>query len=293
MENGLDELIVQKLGLRAEPLEIDDWRELLYRIKNPHHEVTVGVVGKYVQHRDAYKSVYEALDHAGIANGARVVVRRIESEEVEQEGAERLLAGVDGILVPGGFGHRGIEGKIDAIRFARTRTIPFFGLCLGMQCAVIEFARNRLGLAGANSTEFDRQTDHPVICLMEEQRSVTDYGATMRLGSYPCELATGSLAARCYGRKLICERHRHRYELNNEYRARLAVAGMAASGVYAERDLVEIIELVDHPWFLAVQFHPEFKSKPTAAHPLFRSFVAAALERREAAKLEAAGTDDG
>jgi CTP synthase len=231
--------------------------------------------------RDAYKSVYEALDHAGIANRTRVLVERVEAEEVDSHGADAILAGVDGILVPGGFGMRGIEGKIEAIRYARMQRIPYFGICLGMQCAVVESARNELGLKDANSTEFDSDTSHPVIAMMEEQQSVHDRGGTMRLGAYPCVLTPGSLADRAYAANLIHERHRHRYELNNEYRKAFQERGLVATGVSPDGTIVEIMERVDHPWFLAVQFHPEFKSKPTKAHPLFRDFVAAALKRRK------------
>jgi CTP synthase len=284
VENKLDELIVEKLHLRARPLEIGDWRGLLQRILNPAHEVTIAVVGKYIKHHDAYKSVYEALDHAGIALASRVLVRKVEAEEVEREGAERVLSGVDGILVPGGFGDRGIAGKIEAIRFAREREIPFFGICLGLQCATIEFARNVVGLADANTTEIERNCRHPVVCMLDEQYHITDLGGTMRLGSYPCALVEGSQAHRCYGSLLIHERHRHRYEFNNEYRQQFEANGWVISGTSPDGKLVEVIELKDHPWFVAVQCHPEFKSKPTKAHPLFRGFVEASLARREERK---------
>ncbi len=254
------------------------------RIMNPKHEVRIAVVGKYMKHRDSYKSVYESLDHAGIAHRARVLVVRVEAEEVSARGGEALLGGVDGILVPGGFGMRGIEGKIEAIRFARTHQIPFFGICLGMQCAVIEFARSILELDEANSTEFDKTTDHPVIALMENQRSVQQLGGTMRLGAWPCMLAPDRLARRAYGAEQISERHRHRYEFNNEYRKAFEQHGLIATGTSPDGVIVEIVELRNHPWFLAVQFHPEFQSKPTRAHPLFRDFVGAALQRREASR---------
>lgn len=280
VEHGLDELIVRKLGLKAGPLNLEPWYELLHRIRNPKTEVSIAVVGKYVEHRDAYKSIYEALDHAGIAHQALVRVERVHSEKVEQEGPDRLLAGVDGILVPGGFGERGIEGKVEAIRYAREKKIPFFGICLGMQCAVIEFARHVVGLAGAHSTEFNKDTPHPVICLLDEQRSVVDKGGTMRLGAYPAVLVPGSLAAKAYGSLEISERHRHRYEFNNAYRAQLAEFGLRVTGTSPDGKLVEIVELDDHPWFVAVQFHPEFKSQPTRAHPLFRAFIEAALKAR-------------
>jgi CTP synthase len=287
VSNGLDDIIVKRLSLKAASLDINDWRELVNRIRHPNHEVRIAVVGKYMRHRDAYKSVYESLDHAGIANRARVIIQRVEAEEVTGKGAESYLAGVEGILVPGGFGMRGIEGKIEAIRFARTQRIPFFGICLGMQCASIEFARSVLGHEDANSTEFDRTTQNPVILLMEEQASVSQRGGTMRLGKYPCALAPDSLARKAYGRVLIDERHRHRYEFNNAYRKAFAAHGLVATGLSPDGNLVEIVELSGHPWFLAVQFHPEFKSKPTEAHPLFRDFIAAALARHEATRAEA------
>jgi CTP synthase len=286
VRNGLDEILVKRLGLRAGPLEIGDWHDLLDRVMHPTHEVRIAVVGKYMKHRDAYKSVYESLDHAGIANRARVIVHQVEAEEVSGRGAEAILGGVDGILVPGGFGMRGIEGKIEAIRYARTRGVPFFGICLGMQCAAVEFARSVLGLEDANSTEFDKNTRHPVISLMDDQSRVRQRGGTMRLGAWPCDLAPDSLAWQAYGSDQISERHRHRYEFNNAYRKQFAEYGFTATGVSPDGSLVEIIELPEHPWFLAVQFHPEFKSKPTKAHPLFRDFVAAALLRRETTRAE-------
>jgi CTP synthase len=284
VNHGLDEILVNRLRLKASPLDLSDWREMVDRIMQPKHEVRIAVVGKYMKHRDSYKSVYEALDHAGIANRTRVLVVRVEAEEVDSRGAAALLGGVDGILVPGGFGMRGIEGKIEAIRYARTRDIPFFGICLGLQCAVVEFARNVLGLEDANSTEFDKNTNHPVIWLMEEQQSVVDRGGTMRLGSWPCALTQHSLARKAYGVDLIQERHRHRYELNNAYRERFAEHGLVASGTSPDHTIVEIIERLNHPWFVSVQFHPEFKSKPTKAHPLFRDFIAAALRQRDASR---------
>jgi CTP synthase len=284
VDNKLDELIVEKLNLRARPLEIDDWRKLLQRILHPAHEVAVAVVGKYIKHHDAYKSVYEALDHAGIALDSRVLVRKVEAEEIEREGAERVLSGMDGILVPGGFGDRGIAGKIEAIGFARERKIPFFGICLGLQCATIEFARDVVGLADANSTEMDRNCHHPVVCMLDKQYAITNLGGTMRLGSYPCRLLEGSRAHQAYGSLEVRERHRHRYEFNNQYRSQFEAHGVVVSGTSPDGKLVEVIELRDHPWFVAVQCHPEFKSKPTQAHPLFRGFIQASLSRREAKK---------
>jgi CTP synthase len=284
MENKLDDLIVEKLNLRAAPLDISDWRAMLQRVFDPKYEVNIAVVGKYIKYQDAYKSIYEALDHAGIALSSRVIVRRVESEEIEQDGPERVLGGVDGILVPGGFGYRGVGGKVEAIRFARERQIPFFGICLGLQCAVIEFARNVLGLEDANTTEIDSTCRYPVVCLLDEQYSITQMGGTMRLGLYPTALKEGSLAAAAYGGTLVQERHRHRYEFNNVYRQQFIANGMSFSGASPDGKLVEVIELPSHPWFLAVQCHPEFRSKPTQSHPLFRSFIKASLERRERRK---------
>ena len=284
-DNKLDALIVEKLNLtQARPLDMSDWRNMLDRMRTPAHEVTIAFVGKYVKHRDAYKSVYESLDHAGIANHAKVKVVRIESDKLAAEGAAQALANVDGLLVPGGFDKRGIEGKIDAIRFARETGLPFFGLCLGLQCATIEFARNVAGLDGANSTEFDKETPHPVVCLLEEQQGITNIGGTQRLGAYPCHLKAGTKARAAYGADVVSERHRHRYEVNNNYRDRLAAHGMVFSGTSPSGDLVEAIELSGHPWFVAVQAHPEFLSKPTKAHPLFRDFIGASLERRRSKK---------
>lgn len=286
LNNRLDDLIVEKLNLKAKPIEIDDWRNLLQRIMHPAHEVTIAVVGKYIKHQDAYKSIYESLDHAGIALSSRVLVRRVDSEEIEREGPEPLLGGVDGILVPGGFGYRGINGKIEAIRYARERSVPFFGICLGLQCAVIEFARNVVKLDDANTTEIDPNCRHPVVCMLDEQFNVTHKGGTMRLGSYPCTLTDGSKAHQAYGTLKVEERHRHRYEFNNQYRQQFAANGLAVTGASPDGQLVEVVEIPKHPWFLAVQCHPEFKSKPTKAHPLFRGFVEAALKRREGKKSD-------
>jgi CTP synthase len=281
VENKLDDLIVRKLGLQAKELKLDDWRDLLHRMRNPREEISIAVVGKYAEHRDAYKSIYESLDHAGIAENTQIRIQRIQAEEVEREGPERLLSGYDGILIPGGFGERGIEGKVESIRFARERKIPFFGICLGMQCAAIEFARNVVGLAGAHSTEFSKDTPHPVICLLDEQKSITDKGGTMRLGAQPAALDPKSHAREWYGTDAISERHRHRYEFNNVYRSQFSAHGMMFAGTSPDGSLVEILELPSHPWFVSVQFHPEFKSKPTAAHPLFHGFVAAAVAKHQ------------
>ena len=282
VDNKLDKLIVQKLAIKAGALELTDWRELLHGLRNPRHEISIAVVGKYAEHRDAYKSVYEAIDHGGMQHAAQIRIGRIQSEDVKREGPERLLSGYDGILVPGGFGVRGMEGMIEATRFAREKRIPFFGICLGMQSAVIEFGRNVVQLDGANSTEFDKETQHPVICLLEEQQGVTDMGGTMRLGAQPTMLAESSLAHLAYGDLEVSERHRHRYEFNSNYRQQYSAHGMEISGNSPDNSLVEIVEVADHPWFLAVQFHPEFKSQPTKAHPLFAAFVRAAIEKRKA-----------
>ena len=273
-------MIVRKLNLPAGTLDLDDWRDLLHRLRNPKHEISIAVVGKYTEHKDAYKSIYESIEHGGIHHEAQVRVGRIQSEAVEREGPERLLSGYDGILVPGGFGERGIEGKVQAIRFARERGIPFLGICLGMQTAVIEFARNVAGLENAHSTEFDKDTPHPVICLLEDQKTVTEKGGTMRLGKQLAVLAEDSTARSCYQADEVWERHRHRFEFNYIYRQQFAAHGMEVSGTSPDGKLVEIVELPGHPWFVAVQFHPEFKSQPTKAHPLFAGFVGAAIDRR-------------
>ena len=290
VDNELDELIVKGLGLQAESLVLDDWRDLLQRLRNPENEISIAVVGKYAAHRDAYKSIYEALDHAGIAHRTQVRIQPIQSEQIEAEGPERLLATYDGILVPGGFGERGIEGKVEAIRFARERGIPMLGICLGMQCAVIEFARNVVNLEGAHSSEFDKDSPHPVICLLDDQKTITDKGGTMRLGAQRARLDPESHAYACYGVDEVSERHRHRYEFNNSYRKQFAAHNMRFSGTSPDDKLVEIIELMDHPWFVAVQFHPEFKSKPTQSQPLFSGFVEAAVRYHAARATRSQGT---
>ena len=280
-ENRLDALICEKLKLPNNKPDLTDWHDLLQGLRNPKHEISIAVVGKYAEHSDAYKSIYEALDHAGMAHGTQIRVARIRSEDVESEGPERLLAGFDGLLVPGGFGERGIEGKVAAIRYAREKGIPFFGICLGLQCAVVEFARHVCGLTEAHSTEFEKDTIHPVICLLDDQKTKTDKGGTMRLGAQPAKLKEGSRAEQCYGTSNISERHRHRYEFNNVYRQQFTAHGLLISGTSPDESLVEIVEIPSHPWFLAVQYHPEFKSKPTAAHPLFAGFVEAGLNHRK------------
>lgn len=281
---GLDQLVVDLFGLNKPMPARNVWAELSRRIRNPAHTVKIGVVGKYIELQDAYKSVYESVTHAGIANNAKVEVVRIDAEDLEKRGGTTLLRGLDGILVPGGFGDRGTEGKIIAARYAREKKVPYYGLCLGLQIAVIEFCRNVLKLQGANSTEFDPVSPHPVINMMEEQKKIVDKGATMRLGSYECALTPGSKAAKAYKAESVRERHRHRYEVNNAYVGQIQRAGLLVSGINPRRNLVEIVELKDHPFFLAVQFHPEFQSKPLHAHPLFTAFIAAALKKRKPAK---------
>ena len=276
-KEGLDELVISILGLDAPTPKQDDWEEVVHRLLNPKHKIKIGMVGKYMDLQDSYLSVNESIVHGGIRNDCEVEVSYIDAEEIEKNGPEALLSELDGILVPGGFGDRGTEGKIIASQYARENNLPYFGLCLGMQIAVIDFARNKVGLEKANSTEFDPNTPHPVIDIMLDQKKVMEKGASMRLGACPCELKIGSLAAQAYGKEEVSERHRHRFEFNNAYRKQLEDAGLRISGVNPDRDLVEIIEIENHPWFLAVQFHPEFQSKPNKAHPLFASFIEAAL----------------
>ncbi len=283
LENeGVDQLVLKHFGLDHLPQLENGWDEVVRILKYPKHRVEIAVVGKYIELQDAYKSVYESLVHGGIANDCAVEIHRIDSEKLEDTENYQALMHVDGILVPGGFGSRGIEGKIEAVRIARESGIPYFGLCLGMQVAVIEFARNVAGLEGAHSGEFAENTPFPVIDLMPEQKGVTDKGATMRLGAYPCKLTDGSISAKAYNQELISERHRHRYEFNNDYQTQLEEAGLLVAGVNPDRHLVEIVENPEHPWFVGVQFHPEFKSKPRKAHPLFASFIKAALSRQNA-----------
>jgi CTP synthase len=280
-KEGMDQLVLDLLGLKNPAPKKNIWVEIVRRLLTPKHEVTIGVVGKYIELQDAYKSVYESVTHAGIANNCKVNIRRIDAEDLQKKGGIRLLHGLDGILVPGGFGDRGIAGKIAAAKWARERKVPYYGLCLGLQIAVIEFSRNVLKLPGANSTEFDARAPDPVINMMEEQKKIIDKGATMRLGSYECALTPGTQAAKAYTVASVRERHRHRYEVNNAYVSRLQRAGLVVSGINPRRNLVEIIELKNHPWFVAVQFHPEFRSKPNRAHPLFAAFIAAAIKHRK------------
>jgi CTP synthase len=288
---GLDAVVCRELHLETAEPDLEGWRSMVDHMARPSGNVTIGVVGKYVDLPDAYLSVVEALRHGGTANDVSVEVRWIPSDAVDGLLAESYLTGVDGILVPGGFGIRGVEGKIQSIRHARENDIPFLGLCLGLQCAVIEYARNVVGYKDANSTEFDPTTSHPVIDLMESQQEVEDKGGTMRLGIYPAKLDDGSLAARLYGEPLIYERHRHRWEVNNRYRKDLEEAGLVMSGVSPDGRLVEMIELADHPFFIASQFHPELKSRPDAPHPLFAGFIRAAVDHRlgEVSPVESIG----
>jgi len=280
-KEGLDDIVVSHLKLDAPAPDMTEWENLVRRIHSITGSVEIAIVGKYVALHDAYLSIVEALGHAGIDAEREVKIRWVNAEDVTSENVDELLRGVHGVLVPGGFGDRGIEGKITAIRWAREKRVPFFGICLGMQVAVVEFARHVVGLAGANSSEIDPSTPYPVIDLLPEQKDIEDLGGTMRLGLYPCKIAPGSLAARAYGEELVYERHRHRYEFNNTYREQIEAAGLRVSGTSPDGRLVEMIELPDHPWFLAVQFHPEFTSRPNRPQPLFREFVGAAIRHAE------------
>ena len=285
-EAGLDAVVCRKLDLETDPPDLADWEAMVLRMDEAKDEVTIGLVGKYVDLPDAYLSVVESLKHAAAANGAAVTIRWIPAEEVDGLLAESHLEGLDGILVPGGFGIRGIEGKIEAIRHAREHDVPFLGLCLGLQCAVIEFGRSILGHPNANSTEFDPTTPDPVIDLMEDQNDVEDMGGTMRLGIYPAKLTPGTITERLYGESVVYERHRHRWEVNNRYRNELEEGGLVLAGISPDDRLVEIIELPGHPFFIGSQFHPEFKSRPDNPHPLFDGFMAAALKRRRRTSME-------
>ena len=281
MQSGLPRRIFDQL--RIEPkreADVSDWERMLEVVREPQHTIEIAVSGKYIELHDAYKSIYESLNHAGIANKAKIKLRKVSAEAVYNDGAEKHLAGVDGILVPGGFGERGFEGKIASIKFARENKIPFLGICYGMQAAVVEYARAKLGITDATTTEYDPQAANPVISLMEEQKRVNDKGGTMRLGAFDCALKAGTRAHNAYGKDMISERHRHRFELNNAYRSRLVEAGMVMSGVNPKLDLVEIVELPDHPFFVGVQFHPEYKTKPLQPQPLFRDFIAAAVAQK-------------
>ncbi|WP_324676587.1 CTP synthase [Hymenobacter sp. GOD-10R] len=283
LKEQLDDRVIKKLKLTggSPSPDLEAWKDFLGRLKNPTEEVTIALVGKYVELPDAYKSINESFIHAGAQNECKVTVRSIQSEHINVDNVAQLLHGVDGVLVAPGFGERGFEGKVAAIKYVREKGIPFFGICLGMQCAVVEFARNVLKLEGASSTEMDAQTPHPVINMMEEQKAITQKGGTMRLGSYNCELRKGSKAAKAYGRNHVSERHRHRYELNNDYLGQFEEAGLIASGLNPDTGLVEVIELRDHPWFVAGQFHPELKSTVQNPHPLFVRFVRAAIQHHK------------
>ncbi len=274
-KQGLDDLILNRLHLKKEDKDLTAWQEnVVDRLKHPRGEVNIAVVGKYIALPDAYKSIYEALVHGGVANSVRVNINKVDSEDLEKgKNLDKYLGQSHGILIPGGFGSRGIEGKIKAVQYAREKGIPFFGICLGMQIATIEFARNVCGMKGASSTEFNAGTEYPVISLLEEQRKVKDLGATMRLGAYACRLTKASSSFKAYKRENISERHRHRYEFNNKYKKKMERKGLVFAGVNVSKELVEIIEIKNHPWFVACQFHPEFKSKPDKAHPLFRQFI--------------------
>jgi CTP synthase len=279
-QEQLDEVVLRKLGIAAYPdADLSAWKDFLQRYKEPKGEVHIGLVGKYVELKDAYKSIKEALEHAGAANELKVHIKWVHSEKLSAKNVAKQLAGLSGILVAPGFGHRGIEGKIEAIRYARENKVPFLGICLGMQCAVIEFGRHVLGYADANSTEMNADTTHPVIAMMEEQKAIADKGGTMRLGAYPCKLEEGSLARQVYGKRDISERHRHRYEFNNAYLEAYAKAGMTATGINPQGKLVEIVEVKGHPWFVGVQFHPEYRSTVARPHPLFIAFVQAAMKQ--------------
>jgi CTP synthase len=278
---GLDEIILRYLNLQAGERQMQQWEDLIDRLRHPSDSVSIGVVGKYVEYEESYKSLKEALVHGALAHGLRADIRWIEAEGVEGQDWRRQLEDVDGVLVPGGFGKRGVAGMIRAIEYARTARVPYFGICLGMQCAVVEFARNACGLEGADSSEFDPATPHRVIYKLRELRGVDELGGTMRLGAWPCQLVPGSFAQRAYGSLEISERHRHRYEFNREYEEMLTAHGMSFAGKTPDGTYAEIVEIPDHPWFLGCQFHPEFKSKPLSPHPLFRAFVGAAYEYRQ------------
>ena len=283
-QEGLDDRIVERLQMWTGAPNLRKWQKTVHILKNARESVRIAVVGKYMELKESYKSLLEALVHGGIANGVQVEFDCIEAEKMEKHDVEDRLGGVQGILIPGGFGDRGTEGKVRAVRYARENKVPFFGICLGMQIAAAEFARNVCSLKGANSVEFDPKTQHPVIHLMDEQKGLDRMGGTMRLGAYPCVLATDSVSARMYRKKRISERHRHRYEFNNRYRELMQDKGLRISGLSPDGNLVEIIELKDHPWFVGCQFHPEFKSRPTDCHPLFRGFIRAALQRNSSVK---------
>ena len=277
---GLDNVVLKQLGLEQRPPDLLQWNKFLDRHKNPKHEITIGLIGKYVELQDSYKSILEAFIHAGAANEVKVCVKSIHSEHIDASNCETFLKNLDGILVAPGFGERGIEGKIEAIRYVRQHNIPFFGICLGMQMAVIEFSRHVLGLNKANSSEMDPDTPHPVIDLMESQKQIENKGGTMRLGSWSCNLSSVSIVKQAYKKETIQERHRHRYEFNNSYKSQIEDNGMIATGLNPDTNLVEVIEIPNHPWFVGVQYHPEYKSTVANPHPLFTAFVKAALDHK-------------
>ncbi len=280
-EGALDQCVVELLGLETSPINLDPWKKLVEKLDNPSGEVDIAVCGKYVEYQDSYKSIKEAFIHSGTSNDVRVNVHWVDTENITRENADQSLSRYSGILIPGGFGPRGVEGMIETVRYARENMVPYFGLCLGLHSAVIEFARNVCGLTNSHSSEFDHDTNDHVIDLMPEQSGIVRKGGTMRLGAYPCQLTEGSLSRKIYGEEMISERHRHRYEMNNEYLSLFQDKGLVISGRSPDRQLVEMIELRDHPWFIACQFHPEFKSRPTRPHPLFKDFVRAAIEYRK------------
>lgn len=275
----LDDLVCKHFKINKRTPPMNDWRKFVQRVIKPKKRITIGVVGKYIELKDAYKSIYESLTHAGAYHDCGVDIVNVDAEDIEEHGAQKYLKSLDGVLVPGGFGNRGTEGKIAAVTFARKTKRPYLGLCLGMQIAVIEFARNVVGLKNANSTEFDERTPHPVISLIEEQKNIQHKGASMRLGAWPCKILKGTKTAEVYKQSIISERHRHRYEFNNTYRTMFEKQGFIFSGVSPRNDLVEIVELKDHPWFVGCQFHPEFQSKPNHPHPLFKGFIGAACRK--------------
>ncbi len=280
-KEGLDRIVTRLVGLKCSDGDLNDWKtRVVEKVEHPAHRIQIAVVGKYTELQDAYKSIYEALKHGGIANDTAIEIKKVDSGTLVDNNPNEVLKDADGILIPGGFGDRGLEGKIKAVQYARENRVPFFGVCLGMQCAVIEFARNVCKMTGANTAEINPKAPYPVIHLMEDQKKVTEKGGTMRLGSYPCKLKNGTLSHKAYHRDQIQERHRHRYEFNNKYKVKMEQQGMVISGTSPNGRLVEIVEVTDHPWFVGCQFHPEFQSKPDRPHPLFRDFVKASLKKR-------------
>ena len=281
---GIEQAVIKRLGLQRTEPKMEDWKEMIDRVHAIKDRMRIGVVGKYIELQDAYKSIYESLRHGAIGNDLHLDIERIDSDNITTENVEKILGNLNGILIPGGFGTRGIEGKILAAQYARTHNVPFFGICLGMQCALIEFSRNVCGLNGAHSREFDEDTPHPVVDLLATQKTITSMGGTMRLGAYTCRLNESSKSAQCYGVPQVSERHRHRYEVNNKYRDLFVEHGLLFAGTSLDNRLVEIIEIPDHPWYIGCQFHPEFKSRPVKPHPLFKGFIGAAKQYQAAAR---------